>query len=617
MHISRNTELHPTNYNMASNSPASEGIIIAVCSAVYIALSFFLRDISSQDNAQSIIFGMTVKNFVFSGMAVQAQSLSTAFLTIRMNKKGFIAGVLLNIVGISFALMSIIYKGEQDALPGVVTYIGAIIVCIVVYYYKKGIVDYFKKLSEQKEELTSLYKEISVSQERFSRQNEQLIKYNNLMSENKKQLEYLAYNDGLTGLPNRGMIIKKLDMLIHYSSINNNGFSLVYIDIDNFKDINDIMGHHIGDMILQTVAQRCSSILDKNDVLGRIGGDEFALIVRRELSRDKILQYVNSFKSLVSEVCRCDNKELFINASFGISIFPIDGESTGELLKKADIAMHSTKKSGKNGISFFCDEMQTSMLERARLEKGLKSALMNEELYLVFQPQYYCDTGYIRGFEALARWHSKTLGDVSPSQFIPVAEDTGMIIDIGEWILRTVLKRFGEMQLESQKDFILSINISVVQIVQPSFLKMVRRVLEDTGFDSSYLEFEITESVFISYPEKVIDTLNQIKKMGIRIALDDFGTGYASLNYLQMLPIDTLKIDKAFVSRIGTTDPGNQIIGSIIWLAHSLGIMVIAEGVEKTEQLEYLRTQSCDCLQGFLLSKPVEEEQCTKMVELM
>lgn len=614
MRISRDTDVQPTDINVAEKGTTGEWVLITVFSAVYIALILFQRDISAHSWEQLRFFNVTFNNYVYNGIVSQAQALCTVYLIISTRKKGFIASVLLNITGICFALSGIIMTGELNSLPGIICNFGTIIICIVIYYYKKGLFSYFKKLSEQKEEITSLYEEISASQKELSKQNEELIKYNRLMNENKKKLEYLAYYDSLTGLPNRKMIIKKLDMLIHYSGVNNTGFSFIFIDIDNFKEVNDLMGHQIGDRILQIVAERLKNGLHEKDVAGRLGGDEFAVIVRRELSREDILAYADSFKNAIAEVCKFDNKEFYINASFGISIFPVDGETTEDLLKNADIAMHSIKKSGKNGISFFFSEMQVSLWKRSRIENGLKSAVNNKELYLVFQPQYYCDTGRIRGFEALCRWNSESLGHVSPTQFIPIAEETGLIIDIGEWIMRTVLHRFREMQAESKMDFKLTLNISVVQIVQPSFVKMVERILRETGFDSRYLEFEITESVLISYPEKVIETLNQLKQMGISIALDDFGTGYASLKYLQMLPIDTLKIDRAFVSRIGETDLGNQIIGSIIWLAHSLGITVIAEGVESIEQLEYLKAQKCDCLQGYLLSKPLEEEQFSELV---
>ncbi len=615
MQISGNTKVHSTDISVVSLSPANEWIKIAFCSAVYFAMVFILKDISNSTQMKFVVLGMEVQNYVFSGIATQLQSLCTTYLAISTMKKGLVASILLSIMGIIAAVINVILYGNTNVIPGIVSYFCAVLVCIVIYYYKIGFLSNYRRLSEQKEEMTSLYEEISASQDELSQQNEQLLKYNNLMKENEKQLEYLAYYDNLTGLPNRRMIIKKLDMLIHYSAMNNTGFSFIHIDIDNFKEVNDLMGYQVGDMLLQMVAERWKLKLNKRDVLGRIGGDEFALIIRHELSREEVIEYVQDFKAAISEVCKCDKKEFYINASFGIAIFPDDGYTPEDLLKNADIAMNSVKKSGKNDISFFCNEMQISMMNRAGLEKGLKSALMNEELYLVFQPQYFCDTGCIRGFEALARWHSETLGNVSPDQFIPIAEETGLIIDIGEWILSTVLKRFREIQTSNRMDFILTINISAVQIVQPSFVRMVKRALEESSFDSRYLELEITESALISCPEKVVDTLNQLREMGIRIALDDFGTGYASLKYLQTLPIDTLKIDKAFVSRIGASDLDKQIIGSIICLSHKMNIMVVAEGVENIEQLEYLKSQECDCLQGFLLSRPLEEEQFSELVE--
>jgi diguanylate cyclase (GGDEF)-like protein len=384
MRISRNTEVQPTDINITNINPAGEWIKIAVCSAVYIALLLFLRDISYHSQELVKFYGVYLSNYIFSGIVAQAQILCTAYLTISTRKKGLIASILLNISGIGFAMAGIVISGELYALPGIISYFGSIIITIVIYYYKKRLLSYFKKLSEQNEEITSLYEEISSSQDKMSKQNEQLVKYNRLMSENKKQLEYMAYYDTLTGLPNRKMIIKKLDMLIHYSSVNNTGVSFIYIDIDNFKEVNDLMGHHIGDKILQTVAERLKKGADERDVIGRLGGDEFALIVRRELSRDEILKYADSFKTAIGEVCICDNKEFYINASFGISVFPIDGETAEDLLKNADIAMHSIKKSGKNGISFFCSEMQISLLKRSRIENGLKSAVNNNELYLVF-----------------------------------------------------------------------------------------------------------------------------------------------------------------------------------------------------------------------------------------
>lgn len=614
MHKSRNSDLQPAGMDKDSLGVSNEWFPIFLCSAINIALLAFVLKAYENRQFQLDVFGLAIDFYIFSGFAVQAQILVNTYLSIRTMKKGFIAVILLNALGICFSgIGGVLVAGEITALPGVVTYLSSIIISTVIYYFKKGQRDNIRRLTEQRDEITSLYREISASREKLSQQNEQLKWYNKVMKENEKKLERLAYYDALTGLPNRKMIIQKLDMLIHYSDRAEAGFALVYIDIDNFKEINDLMGHHVGDMLLKDVTKRWKSRLNRRDVLGRMEGDEFAIIVRREMDSEDLLHYVESFRDAISDVFSYGMKEFRIEASFGIAVYPDDGRTTEDLLKHAGMAQAYVKASGKKGIEFYRHEMQKNMIERVQLEDGLKSAIMNGELYVVFQPQYTCDTQKIRGFEALLRWRSNKLGMVSPARFIPIAEETGLIIDIGEWILRTVVSKFKKVQA-ANRDYILTINISVVQIIQPSFVSMVKRILDETGFDGRCLEFEITESVFISYPEKVINTLKQLKKMGISIALDDFGTGYASLKYLQMLPIDTLKIDRAFVSGIGEMESGNQIVGSIIALAHSLGILVVAEGVENVSQMNYLREQKCDCVQGFLLSTPLESEQVDRLI---
>lgn len=618
MHTRGNPDLRPAAAGIDKDhiSVSNEWIPIIICSVINISLLIFLRNTYTKGQMQFSLFGLTIDNYIFSGFAVQAQILVNTYLAIKTMKKGFTVAALLNIIGICLAgIFGIIISEQNTAMLGVGTYFNSIVISAVIYHYKKGLYDNFQRLTEQKNEITLLYKEISASKEQLSQQNEQLMWYNKVMKDNEKKLERMAYYDPLTGLPNRKMIIKKLDMLIHYSERKQASFALVYIDIDNFKEINDLMGHHVGDILLEEVTKRWKSRLHSKDVLGRMEGDEFAVIIRREMSREDILRYVGSFREAIADVFRYSMKEFKIDASFGISVYPNDGRTTEDLLKHAGMAQAFVKSSGKRGIEFYRNEMQKTIIERVQLEDGLKSAIMNGELYMVFQPQYSCETSKIRGFEALVRWRSDKLGSVSPTRFIPIAEETGLIIDIGEWILRTVVNKFKKVQA-ANKDYILTINISVVQIVQPSFVSMVRKILDETGFDGSRLEFEITESVFISYPEKVIQALMQLKEMGISIALDDFGTGYASLRYLQMLPIDTLKIDRTFVSGIGKMESGNQIVGSIIALAHSLGIFVVAEGVENMSQMNYLKEQKCDCVQGFLLSMPLEDDQFDRLIAI-
>jgi len=382
----------------------------------------------------------------------------------------------------------------------------------------------------------------------------------------------------------------------------------VYLDLDNFKKINDSMGHNVGDEILKQVTLLWKSCCHQEDLLGRVGGDEFVILIRRSMLGDELIHYLECFRNVLSQPIFIQRKEFYIRASFGITKYPEDGTNAEELFRKADIALYRAKNSGKNEFRFYTKELQEELLKRVRLESGLMTSIRNNELYMVFQPQYFSSSTSLRGYEALVRWKHTELGLISPGEFIPIAEETGLIIEIGEWILETVLRKFTEFRIRYAMTPVVSVNISVIQIIEPSFVAMVKRVLEKTGFDSCNLELEITESVFIAYPEHVIDVIHQLKNLGIRIALDDFGTGYASLNYLQMLPINVLKIDKTFIDKITASNSLNQIVGSIITLSHQLGIEVVAEGVEREEQLKYLTEHNCDYIQGFLLSEPIEEK---------
>ena len=383
MHTRGNPDLRPAAAGIDKDhiSVSNEWIPIIICSVINISLLIFLRNTYTKGQMQFSLFGLTIDNYIFSGFAVQAQILVNTYLTIKTMKKGFTVAALLNIIGICLAgIFGIIISEQNIAMLGVVTYFNSIVISAVIYHYKKGLYDNFQRLTEQKNEITLLYKEISASKEQLSQQNEQLMWYNKVMKDNEKKLERMAYYDPLTGLPNRKMIIKKLDMLIHYSERKQASFALVYIDIDNFKEINDLMGHHVGDMLLEEVTKRWKSRLHSKDVLGRMEGDEFAVIIRREMSREDILRYVGSFREAIADVFRYSMKEFKIDASFGISVYPNDGRTTEDLLKHAGMAQAFVKSSGKRGIEFYRNEMQKTIIERVQLEDGLKSAIMNGEL---------------------------------------------------------------------------------------------------------------------------------------------------------------------------------------------------------------------------------------------
>ncbi len=436
--------------------------------------------------------------------------------------------------------------------------------------------------------------------------------YTNISVENENILFRLVYYDALTGLPNRKMIHDEVIRLINESD--SDKFYLVYFDMDDFKKINETAGYSVGDEILVHISNRWNSLKRNKDILGHLGGDEFSLLIKEDMNRDELMEYVEEFRLVLDDPLNLYGREYFVTASFGIAEYPCDGKDGIELIRSAYIAMHTAKSSGKNFVQFFTYEMQLEILKKLQIENGLLCSMKNNELYMVYQPVYHTDSRTLRGFEALARWTFPGMGTISPAQFIPIAEETGIIVDMGRWIIKETLTKFIEFQRQYQTRTIVSINISVVQMIEPSFVTMIKEVLEETGFDGRYLELEITESVLISYPEHIVDIITQLRALGIRIALDDFGTGYASLNYLHMLPINILKIDKSFIDKIDKEDTMNQIIIYVINLAHQLDIEVVAEGVEYEEQLRFLCLNGCDYIQGFLLSKPLEAKHVPKQL---
>ena len=441
-----------------------------------------------------------------------------------------------------------------------------------------------------------------------------IYEYTKTCEKNEETLNQLVYYDSLTGLPNRKMILNEVENILKEGYINK--FYLIYFDMDDFRKINETAGYNIGDEVLRYVSDKWSGIKNDKDILGHMGGDEFSLLIKRDIDRQSLLKYIEEFRTILDNPIVINGKEYFISASFGVSEYPDDGLDAIELLKGSFIAMNTAKKLGKNFIQFYTYDMQLNILKRLQIENGLLHSIRNNELYMVYQPIYHCNTMALYGFEALARWEFPGIGHISPAQFIPIAEETGLLVDIGKWIISTVLTKFMEIQRKYRVRTIVSINISIVQMIEPSFVQMIKDTLEETGFDSRYLELEITESVLISYPEHIIEIIGQLKAMGIRIALDDFGTGYASLNYLHMLPINILKIDKSFIDKINKEESMNQILTYIINLAHQLGAEVVAEGVEHEEQLRFLKEIGCDYIQGFLLSKPLKEDHVPKQLQL-
>jgi diguanylate cyclase (GGDEF)-like protein len=546
------------------------------------------------------------------GVLAQVQVLVSIWIVLIPKKRHYWIAVGLNIAQCLMVLYAILFRGAAESIPGLLVAVSTIISITIIHNYGQRLNNHIEKVTKQNEELTSLYARDQEKGERLRHQNEQLIRYNRLLEKKEKVLHHIAYHDGLTELPNRKMMIDRMDQLTKPAT-GKESFAFVFIDLDNFKIVNDTMGHSFGDKVLKIIANRWKKIVHKDDMFARFGGDEFALLIQRSLSEEELLKYVESFQKVLCDAISVKHKSLYINFSCGITLYPKDAANTTELLKNADMALYTVKNNKKNGIQFYTSQMQELILKRVKMEQCLKSSLKNGEIYVVFQPLYHCVTKKLRGFEVLARWTSRELGTVSPVQFIPIAEETGFIVEMGRWILRTVLSKMVSLQKFCLFKPVVSINISVIQMMEPSFVPMVKKVLEETGFEGQYLEMEITESVFISYPEKFITVIQQLNSLGIKVALDDFGTGYASLNYLQTLPINTLKIDKTFIDRI-QQDGKKIIVGNIIDLAHELNFEVVAEGVETQVQLDYLADRQCNYFQGYLFSKPLDEEKMRQLL---
>lgn len=426
------------------------------------------------------------------------------------------------------------------------------------------------------------------------------------LKKNYRHIEQLAYHDGLTGLYNRVAFMKYAYDVFNDKDNKFSKHSIFFIDLDNFKNVNDTLGHDYGDMLLKQVATHLNSCIDDDDILARTGGDEFLILKKTVNSQEELEEYAGRLISIVKKPFDLDGETAHISMSVGIATFPMNGLSITELIKNADIAMYNAKTSGKNGYCFFNSYMEDDVNKRNELAEVLSYVIPKGEVYLEYQPQVNVTTGQITGYEALMRIESELLGYVPPVEFIPIAEDTGMINELGEWALYEACT-FNQKLIDAGfKDLRVSVNISTAQLKDSKIIDIISKIPEKTGMSLNHLEIEITESVLMDSFEHNLELINKMKKLGATIALDDFGTGYSSFNYLTQIPIDTLKIDKTFIQGICNNEKDKYIADSIISLAHKMNITVVAEGVEDIQQLTILQSQFCDTLQGYLFSKPVK-----------
>ena len=439
----------------------------------------------------------------------------------------------------------------------------------------------------------------------LSNVNKQLGKKINEGIAKEEKIIKLAYNYHLTGLPNRRSFYDKLNQAILDAVINKNSFVILFLDLDGFKTINDTMGHAQGDELLKKVAQRLTNIVSKSDVIARVGGDEFLILLYNPCSEQYIKKSCENIINTINEPFQFSNNEIYITTSIGVSIYPEDGSQVEDLVKNADIAMYKAKENGKGKYVLCNCLIKDNLDEVMKLTNDLYRALENNELELYYQPQVNTISGRIVGLEALLRWNHRSLGLLSPIVFIPIAEKTGLIVKIGEWVLKEACKQIKDWQDSYIPNLSIAVNLSVNQIQSHKIVNQVSRILDETGLNPQNLELEITENILMKDLNYIVDTLKKLKTLNVRIAIDDFGTDYSSLSYLKQLPLDRIKIPKCFIDGIGKNIADESIISSIIVLGKKLSLDLIAEGVETVGQLQFLKTQMCDEIQGFYYYKPM------------
>lgn len=427
--------------------------------------------------------------------------------------------------------------------------------------------------------------------------------------EHAQRVEYMAFHDNLTDLPNRALFGELLSQMTEHAKRYDKRLALLFLDLDRFKGINDSLGHDAGDELLREITRRLQDSIRASDVVARLAGDEFVVLLPELGSRAQAEPVAEKIRDAASKPFVLFGHEFRITVSIGISIFPDDGEDQETLLKNADSAMYHAKEQGKNNFQFYTKELDTNSLERLTFESSLRHALERDEFRLHYQAKRNLSTGEVTGMEALLRWQHPELGLIAPMQFIPLAEETGLIIPIGHWVLRTACQQNVAWQKQGYPSLTMAVNLSARQFLDDNLVDDIKRALDDTGMDPHLLELEITESMVMQDLQRTIQVLEELKAMGIRVAIDDFGTGYSSLSNLKHFPVDTIKIDRSFVGDAARSAEDQGLTQAVIAMGKTLSLRVVAEGVETQTQFSFLRSQSCDEFQGFYGNEPLPPER--------
>lgn len=428
------------------------------------------------------------------------------------------------------------------------------------------------------------------------------------------RIRHLAHHDALTNLPNRTLLEERLANALAEAGRKGNMLALLHLDLDRFKRVNDVVGHALGDHMLQAVVERLTAIAPDADMVARVGGDEFTILLPEISRAQDAVDVANRALEALRQPLTVDHREFHTTASMGISFYPNDADETDTLLRNADIAMYRAKEQGRDNYQLYAPAMHAQIAERMTLENELRRALEHGELVVYYQPQVEIANGRIVGVEALVRWQHPQRGLMLPGDFIPLAEESGLIVPLGTWVLRTACAQAKAWQEAGLPPIRVGVNLSARQFQQGNPSEVVELALQETGLDAHCLQLEITETVAMQDIDFTIATLSNLKKMGVQVAIDDFGTGHSSLNYVKRLPIDEVKIDRSFVRDLTTDSNDAAIVGSVVAMTHKLHLKALAEGVETEEQLAFLKKRGCDLVQGFLFARPMPAEAVEKMI---
>lgn len=453
-------------------------------------------------------------------------------------------------------------------------------------------------------------------EEEVEQRSEQLHEKNAQLKTFMEDIHHLGYYDALTDLPNRRLFLRHLTKALESARYKGKMFAVLFIDLDNFKVLNDNLGHSLGDMALRKIGEKITAAIRPVDVVSRHGGDEFMVLLNEIASVEQAHKMIDSVHRNIQEPFLLgDDMEVFVEASIGVAIYPRHGDNVDNLIKYADIAMYEAKQQGKNQAIVYTVEMHKYYTRRMTLDNELRSALKNQEFTLFYQPQVSIKTGEIIGVEALVRWHNHILGAVNPSELIPIVEESGQIIPLGEWVLTTACRQLRQWLDEGYRIPKIAVNVSPIQFNSEKLVSNVQRILREARLAPEYLELEITEGVAIFNEKAVSNKLMVLNELGVKLALDDFGTGYSCLAYLSQYPVDTLKIDQRFIQHLQNRD-NRMLVDTMITMAHNFDLKVVAEGVGTIEQYNFIREKGCDEMQGYLISEPLSSENLIRLVEM-